>query len=40
MESIKLINSGLDAIQSLIEYIAKDAVGSEFFREYVANREK
>ena len=44
MENIKLINSGLDAIQSLIEYIAKDAVGSEFFsreqQESAASQQK
>jgi len=40
MENVKLINSGLDAIQSLIEYIAKDAVGSEFFNEYISSRSK
>lgn len=39
MEDAKLVSSGLDAVHTLIEYLGKDAVGSEFLSEYLASRE-
>ncbi len=39
MEDTKLVSSGLDAVHTLIEYLGKDAVGSEFLSEYLASRE-
>ena len=38
MESIELIKSGLDTVQTLIEYLAKDAIGSSFLNEYLMSR--
>jgi methyl-accepting chemotaxis protein len=38
MESIELIKSGLDTVQTLIEYLAKDAIGSSFLNEYLLSR--
>ena len=39
MESIELINSGLEAVESLIQYLAKDAVGASFLNEYLVSRD-
>lgn len=39
MESMELINSGLDAVDAVIRYLPKDAVGSDFMNKYVANRD-
>ncbi len=39
MEETKLVSSGLDAVTTLIEYLGKDAIGSEFLSEYINNRE-
>ena len=40
MEKAELIQSGLDVVESLIQYLAKEAMGSEFMSSYLANREK
>lgn len=40
MESTELIKSGLNAITSLIEYLAKDAVGANFLNQYLLNRKE
>lgn len=39
MESIELINSGLDAVDTIIKYLAKDAVGADFINKYVESRD-
>ena len=39
MESMELINSGLDAVNAIIAYLAKDAVGSDFLNKYSASRD-
>lgn len=39
MESLELINSGLDAVDAIIKYLPKDAVGSDFMNKYVATRD-
>lgn len=39
MESLELINSGLDAVAAVLEYLPKDAVGSDFMNEYAATRD-
>lgn len=39
MESVKLVKSGIDAVQSLIQYLAKDAIGGSFLNEYLASQE-
>ena len=38
MKEINLINCGNDLVETLIKYLAKDAVGGEFLRGYVENR--
>ena len=40
MEREQLIQSGLDVAESLIKYLAKEAMGGEFMNSYIANREK
>lgn len=39
MNSQELINSGMDAANSVIKYLAKDAVGSEFLNKYMSSRD-
>jgi methyl-accepting chemotaxis protein len=39
MESKKLVKGGLDVSDSLIQYLAKDAVGADFLNEYLESRE-
>ena len=39
MEEINLVKSGKILVQTLIEYLAKDAIGGEFLREYLESRE-
>ncbi len=39
MESNELVNSGLDAVEALIQYLSKDAVGASFLNEYLLSRE-
>ncbi len=39
MESIELVNSGLEAVETLIQYLAKDAVGASFLNEYLVSRD-
>lgn len=39
MNSQELINSGMDAANSVIKYLAKDAVGSEFLNKYMTSRD-
>lgn len=38
MEESKLVSSGLDAVQTLIEYLGKDAIGSEFLSDFINSR--
>lgn len=38
MESTKLIKSGIDLVETLIEYLAKDATGGEFLKNYLESR--
>jgi len=40
MESTELVKSGLDAVETLLQYLAKDALGSSFMAEYFNNREE
>lgn len=40
MKEINLINCGNDLVETLIKYLAKDAVGGEFLRGYVENRRR
>ncbi|MCR4822601.1 MAG: hypothetical protein K5873_06985 [Treponema sp.] len=39
MESINLIKSGIDTVETLIRYLAKDAIGGEFLKTYLQSRE-
>lgn len=39
MRTNELINSGLEAIQTVIEALSKDAIGSEFMPQYAQNRD-
>lgn len=39
MDSIELINSGLDTVNTVINYLSKDAVGSDFMNQYVSTRD-
>lgn len=39
MESLELIKSGLDIVDTLVEYLAKDAIGSSFLNEYLLGRD-
>ena len=39
LERTELVKSGLDAVASMIEYLAKDAIGAEFLSEYTSSRE-
>lgn len=40
MESLDLIKCGLDSISTLIDYLGKDAIGSDFLGTYIASKEK
>ncbi|WP_407427353.1 methyl-accepting chemotaxis protein [Treponema sp.] len=39
MESINLIKSGINVVESLVQYLAKDAIGGEFLKKYLESRE-
>jgi len=39
LEKTELVKSGLNAVQSMIEYLAKDAIGGEFLSEYTSSKE-
>ena len=39
MDSTKLIKSGIDTVESLVAYLAKDAIGGEFLKQYLSSRE-
>ncbi|MBQ0052005.1 MAG: hypothetical protein KBT11_08075 [Treponema sp.] len=38
MESINLVKSGIDLVDTLITYLAKDAIGGEFLKNYLESR--
>lgn len=40
MESVELVKSGLDAVETLLQYLAKDAIGSSFMAEYMNSRDE
>ncbi len=40
MESIELVKSGIDATEALLQYLAKDAIGSSFMSTYLTNRDE
>lgn len=40
MESTELIRAGLDAVEQMVAYLAKDALGSEFLGEYARARDR
>ena len=39
MESINLVKSGIDVVETLIQYLAKDAIGGDFLKQYLESRE-
>ena len=39
MEQTNLVKSGKKLVETLISYLAKDAIGGEFLREYLGSRE-
>lgn len=39
MESVNLIKSGSDLVETLIQYLAKDAIGGDFLKKYLGSRE-
>ena len=39
MESINLVKSGIDVVETLIQYLAKDAIGGDFLKKYLESRE-
>ena len=39
MESVNLIKSGSDVVETLIQYLAKDAIGGDFLKQYLESRE-
>lgn len=39
LERAELVKGGLNAVQSMIEYLAKDAIGGEFLSEYTSSKE-
>lgn len=39
MDSINLIKSGIDTVETLITYLAKDAIGGDFLKKYLESRE-
>lgn len=40
MEPNSLVKSGMDAVESLIEYLGKDAIGSDFLNKYMLSRQE
>lgn len=40
MEEINLIKCGMNLVETLITYLAKDAIGGEFLKEYLASRDE
>lgn len=40
MESINLIKAGIDTVETLIQYLAKDAIGGDFLKKYLESREE
>lgn len=40
MEQINLVKTGMNLVQTLIEYLAKDAIGGEFLKEYLSSRDE
>lgn len=39
MENIELIKSGINLVESLTVYLAKDAIGSDFLKKYLTSRD-
>ena len=39
MESLNLVKSGIDVVETLIQYLAKDAIGGDFLKKYLESRE-
>ena len=39
MERTRLINSGNNLVETLIQYLAKDAIGGDFLKKYLESRE-
>jgi len=39
MESINLVKAGIDTVETLIQYLAKDAIGGDFLKKYLESRE-
>ena len=40
MESLNLIKSGIDVVETLVQYLAKDAIGGDFLKHYLESREQ
>lgn len=40
MEEINLVKCGMNLVQTLISYLAKDAIGGNFLKEYLSSRQK
>lgn len=40
MENLELIKSGINLVESLTEYLGKDAIGSEFLTKYLNSRDQ
>ncbi|MCR5607196.1 MAG: hypothetical protein K6F69_10340 [Treponema sp.] len=40
MEDLDLVKCGIDSISTLIDYLSKDAIGSDFLGTYLSSREK
>ena len=39
MESINLVKAGIDTVETLIQYLAKDAIGGDFLKKFLESRE-
>ena len=40
MESLNLVKSGIDVVDALVRYLAKDAIGGDFLKKYLESREE
>ena len=40
MEKLELVKNGINLVEALTEYLAKDAIGSEFFTKYLLSRDQ
>ena len=40
MENIDLLKCGINLVESLTEYLQKDAIGADFFMHYLTSRNE